>query len=526
VRTEVYINNLLIDLEDETTVAASYGNISFGELNKRKGVKSTVWKGPFTQRNKLAMESCEVVGSFSLIPYRKNLIRVEIDGVIVFEGFCVVDEANDGYNYQSFSGASDFYSIITSKKLSVLDLSAFSHVWNDVNVKNSWTNVNGYIYAFVEYGKEWPDTGAAAGLPPDAMLPQLYFHSVVKQIATDAGYTLYGEVLTNQRFLKHVIIPNKFPLTIQYGGTWVLNTLFPDLTQSKVWLDFANIYGLQFDINDLTKEIYCSYIDDILFNEAEDWSLKVDKTEKQSTRYKFDYGQTSKLRYKYDAVTEANGCWQDFVKDISIDDTTLDVEKDIYKSEFYLIQDVDPVLFPDGRATTRTFVTKAGKANSGIWNAATAYGGDPGTTVWRNGTYYSSILAGTNKDPATEPTYWKSIAEKDVWEMKSRPMYGTVITDVFSILSVKFGTPAIVTKIVSNTDMEWGYSFDHHYRVFERIIQKTKIVEKLLKLNYADVNQLSFEKGKLVDGELYLLEEVVQFHLNQVGSTICRMVRL
>lgn len=520
---EIYINDQLIDLIDEDTVTASYGNISFGEISKRKGVKSNTHRAPFTTRNKLVYESCEVPGSFSEIPYTRPTYRAEISGVIVFEGFCTLEEASDSYEIQAFAGATDFYSIITTSKLSELDLSEFNHIWNETNIINSWSNVKGYMYAFVEYGKEWQGQLIA----PDYMLPQIFFHTVIKQIATDAGYTLIGDVLTNDRFLKHVIIPNKFPLPVIYGDTINLSEFLPDMLQSKVWLDFANIYGLQFDINDLTKEIYASHIDEVLFNDPEEWTVKVDNTEDRKTKYRFErYGQLSKLRYKYDSVNEANSCYQDFAKDISIDDTNLVKEADIYKSEFYLIQDVDPTLFPLGRATTRTYVSKPGKGSPSLWNVATAYTANENTVVWRNGSYYKPIANGTGNDPATSPTFWTFTPDKDIWDVKSRNMYGIITVDPVSTIQIAFDTPVTVTRIINNTGMEWSNTWTKHYRLFSRTLQKTKRVSLLVKLNYSDVNQLDFTTAKRIDNELYYLEEVKQFKLNQVDSTIVELVRI
>jgi hypothetical protein len=522
-RTEVYINDSLIDVDKEQTVAASYGNIVFGKLAKRKGVKSNTWTAPFTPRNKDVFESCEVQGSYSLIPYRRATIRVEIDGVVVFEGFCTLQEAKESYEVQSFAGASDFYAIINNKKLTELDLSEWAHVWNEPNIKNSWTNIEGYVYAFVEYGKENPFY--LEGNQPDYFLPQLFFHSIVKQIATDAGYSLMGDVLDNPRFLKHLIIANKFPLPIAYGGTWDLSTLLPDLTQSKIWLDFANIYGLQFDIDDITKEIRANFIDDILFNEPEIWTGKVDKSERVGTKYRFDeFGQTSYLRYKHEEITESNPVYQDFQKAVSIDDHVLQLEADIYKSEFFMIQDVDPVLFPNGRATTRTFVLKPGKGFSGIWNDARAY--LTTNIVWLNGTYWEAIDDSTNEPPSSSPLFWKSIPEKDIWDTKSRPMYGALTIDPVSDIYIAFDPVVNVSRIVNNTDMDWEYTYQHHYRLFNRIIDRTKRIEPLIKLNYADINQLDFTKAKQIDNELYFLEEVVQFRLNERESTICNLVRI
>jgi hypothetical protein len=74
--------------------------------------------------------------------------------------------------------------------------------------------------------------------------------------------------------------------------------------------------------------------------------------------------------------------------------------------------------------------------------------------------------------------------------------------------------------------MNWGYSYQHHGRVFSRIIDRSKSVEELVKLNYADVNQLDFTKAKRIDNELYFLEEIKQFKLNRKESTLVELVRI
>lgn len=533
-RTEVYINDLLIDLDEESTVAATYGNISFGELNKRKGVKSNSWSAPFSQRNKSVFESCELVGSFSAIPYRKNLIRVEIDGVIAFEGFCNVYESNENYEIQSYAGPADFYSIISNTKLVELDLSAYSHVWNEMSIRNSWTATSGYVYAFVSYGKE--DTGGYNKYPvrnivqPDYLLPQIFFSTVIRAIAAYAGYEISGDVLSNDRFLKHVIVPNKFPLPITYGQTFDLALLLPDMMQSKVWLDFANIYGLQFDIDDSTKQIKCTFIDDLLFNEPEEWTEKVDNSEKQKTTYKLDaYGQLSYLKFKSDADTDANGCSIDYEAEIPIDDQTLDPEEDIYKSDFYLIQN-DSYPFQKYLPTTRTFIEKKDIAFYGVWDPTIDYffADYFSTYVWRNGTYYVLLQNTTvaHEDPVSTPTFWQPKAEKDIWEVKSRPMYGILRIDVSSPMTVAFSEPANVNRVIFADDLAWPVSYERHYRVFRRIINRTKVTDKLIKLNYADINQLRFDKLKHIYNELYILQEVTQFKLNQPDSTICKFIRL
>lgn len=530
---EVFINDMPIDIDPDETIAGTYGNISFGELNKRKGIKTNTWEAPFTTANKLVFDSAEVPGSDSDVPYRRGTIRITNYGVAVFEGFCSLEEAQDGYSIQCYAGASDFYTEIKNAKLRDLDLSLYDHIWNEVSITNSWTNTSGYNYAYVHYGKVWgPQISSVSPytISPDYLLPQVFFHTIIKKIASELGYVLQGKVLTNPRFLNHMIIAGVWPLTFSYGGAITLNQFLPDVAQSKIWLDFANMYGLMFDINPEEGIIQCDYIDDMLFNDPEDWSSKVDKSERSKTQYRFDdFGQLSYLRYKFDENdgTGVADVINGYEKEITIDDHNLQQEADIYKSEFYMIQqgtiDLDVQNY-----YANMIETKPGKTFEGVWNSAKNYGGRG--FVYYQGSYYENLTAAggsnTNKVPPSEPTYWKPIKDSDVWQYKSRAMYGSLRIEGSTIVTIGFDTPVNVTRIITNDKMSWPYIYDNHYRVFKRIIKKTKRVQKLMKLSYADISQIDFTTAKLIDNELYILEEISQFKLNEKDSTLCQFIRL
>lgn len=518
-QTEVYINGLLIDIDESETIAATYGNVDFGKLSKRSGTKSNNYVVPFSQRNKLVFEGSEIAGSWSDVPYRKATIRVDISGVTVFEGWCMLNESKDGYEILSFADASDFNSIITSHKIVELDLSLYNHVWNEAVIQGSWNNDSGYMYAYVEYNKFFLSNNVA----PDYLMPQIYFKDIVKAIVAYAGYEIFGKVLTDEVFTKHVIVPCKYPKPFEYGANVTLNGYLPDLLMSKVWLDFANIYGLMFIIDDQTKEITATYIDDLLFNEHEEWSNKVDRTETTRTNYRFSsYAQRSYLRYAAFKAPFADG--DDFAKEVLIDDLTLKDTADIYKSEFGVIQDET---FLPGLTNAYGFNAKPAKSFIGVWNAGTIYNGQGNDHVWYYGTYYRTILAGSNKLPSSEPTYWEAALEKDIWEFITRSLYGILEYDPVATRTFQSSIGDVVIPYkVDNDQLDWEYIYPRRYRVFDRATKKTKVVEMLMKLNYTDINQLDFTRIKVIDGESYMLQEITQFKINEDDSTTVNLVRI
>jgi hypothetical protein len=106
-------------------------------------------------------------------------------------------------------------------------------------------------------------------------------------------------------------------------------------------------------------------------------------------------------------------------------------------------------------------------------------------------------------------------------------MYGFLSVDPSSLVNVNFpdGVQQI-TRIVTTESLDWTNSYNLHYRVFDRIKNKTKRLKLLVKLSYSDINQLDFTKAKKIDNELFILEDVTQFKLNRKDSTICNFIRL
>jgi len=518
--TEVFVNGELIDIDNDEIVTASYGNISFGELSKRKGVKSNTWKAPFSPRNKQVIENSELIGNNSNFPYRKSTIEVKISGTSVFYGFGIIEEAQTHYAINSYAKASDFYTVINNKKLTELDTTSFNHQWNETNVRNSQFNTEGYIYAFVYNGKAGAGGSIVDFVGIDALLPHMFFHSLIKQIALDAGYTLVGDVLTNGRFLNHLVLCNKFPLPIMFGGDFNIAETLPDLTQSKLWLDFANIYGLQFDIDQEVGIIRADYIDDLIFNESEDWTNKIDRSEKPTLNYSLGYAQKNYLRFNSDDV-----CLEDYEKEVLIDDETIEEEVDIYKSSFFMIQHVGTV-FSEGLGDAKTFTLKDNQNFRGAWVTGQDYFASAFQSVWHNGTYYKAKIDSNSQEPPNA-TYWEPVDQTTIWTIKSRPMYGYLVTDPSSLVEVLFsGGPEQITKIVYNTNLNWSNSYNLHYKVFDRIKNKTKKVKILVRLNYSDINQLSFTSTKKIDNEIFVCEDITQFKLNRNDSTLVNLIRL
>lgn len=528
--TEIRFNGQVADFEQEEVIVATYGNIAFGDFTKKKGIKTNNFRLPITDRNKLIFENAEIIQNASIKPYRYFDVLVVIDGLEVFQGIAYVSESEEYYEITSMAGASRFYNTITNRLLTDLVLTQYNHTNNEITIKNSWNNKDGYIYAYCEYGMYVPEYQAnyAYGIVPVAYLkPQAYFHTIIKAIFEQAGYTLQGDVLTNPRYLTHIICYNRYPHAFEFGGAVDFAQTLPDkMKQSALVLDFMNIYGLMLDVDDVDNIITASYIDGILFNEPQDWSNKIDDSEKRKVEYKFDdYAQVNELSFNTDDAYLVSAS-----ASMPIDNVTLESEGQIYKSPFFLIDDQTFKITTARNNTTNTFRPKTGLIYTGFFDPTVGYVGGYGSVVLYNGTYYEAVeTVAPGIAPDSDPELWKIIPEKDIFEVKVRPVYGVVGFNASIVYEVRFSSEdIIVPKLITAGNLSWTITRDLHYRLLTRAFDKTKIVEHLFKLSYADINQLDFTRPVWLDRyqNLFAIEEVDQFKLNQIDSTNVRLIRI
>lgn len=518
--TEIFINDQLIDIEDEEIITATYGNISFGNFAKKRGVNTNNFKIPITSRNKQILENAELFSSYTNTPYGYMTFRVEIGGVEVNKGLVVVNGASGKYyNLNAVAGISEFYNTINARKLVELDLSEYNHAWNKSNIIGSWTNTKGYIYAFVQYGI---DTFGEEYMP-DYLFPQVFLHTVIKKICLEAGYTCEGEVFNNQRFLRHIIGYSRFPEPFLFEGMINLSSTLPDATQSKVMLDFMNAYGLMTSVNTTDMVIRFDYIDKIIFSEPEDWSSKIDRSEDPEKELTLDLFQKSSFSWKTDDVIDNGGN-----HDVIIEDVKMEKEGFVYKSDFF-VPNVSSILGTYGLAIMSVKETNGYKRLE-VYDPAMTF--DKGQHVYYNGTYYEALLlngASAPKTPGIDVDYWKAVAKKDVIVYKQRIFYGIIEPIIDASIKIVFTSETVdALWIVKGDLLNWPETYNRHYVLFDSITKKPKKVRELLKIKYSDVNQIDFTRPKILGNEygdqLFVLEEVTQFKLNKSDSTFCNFI--
>jgi hypothetical protein len=150
-------------------------------------------------------------------PSIKTSYQVVQDGVTLIDGYCrLVDIVNvDGkiqYKIQGTGRIGNVFESIKELYLSDIDFTDLDHIWNDLNIINSWTTTigTGYVYPMIDYGGR---TSYDNWITED-FKAAIFVKEYITRIFSAQGITISSEFF-NTTLFKSLIIPfgaDKIPL--------------------------------------------------------------------------------------------------------------------------------------------------------------------------------------------------------------------------------------------------------------------------------------------------------------------------
>lgn len=233
----LYIEEQEVDLTPETVISITLQVNDLGELVDRQANYTNQFKVPKTSRNRAIFESIELVTGVSTIPYRKLKAKVIKEGIeVVSKGYAIVESTSTEYNVTVYGGLVDFFRLLEGKNLRDLNLDALIHTWDFNAVLNAISNTTGYIYPIVKYA---PGSLQIVGddYNTDYALPCLFVHTIIEKIVEGTGFTLTGDFLTDENYLKAIF---------QVGtDTWITSgkVLHADTVTDVVAQNAGSPYG-------------------------------------------------------------------------------------------------------------------------------------------------------------------------------------------------------------------------------------------------------------------------------------------
>jgi len=211
---ELYVNDVLIDLPNDSLVALSYAINTLTDVKTVQGNISNSISLPDTAHNRAALGYPDDINfnGRSLIR-QKQPCRYLQNGVnIITNGnLRIVGASKGSLKIVISSGNTDFFDLVTGK-LTDLDMSEHDHFWTQANVITSRANTTGYLYPIINYGNLANNDGSiySSVINPRQMRPAVFAKYIVKKIIESAGYSFIDKISADpvtQPIFENLLLP-------------------------------------------------------------------------------------------------------------------------------------------------------------------------------------------------------------------------------------------------------------------------------------------------------------------------------
>lgn len=207
-KRELYINDRLLDLNGDTTIALTFQVNDIGELQNRQANYSNQFTIPATNNNKIALGFSNVTSSDSAYPYRKTQCNYFQNGVHLIQNGVIIIDAFDGdnFNITIYSGIYDFFSQIDGLTLKSIDFSNLDHNFVNGNIRTfnrNWKDETSNIcYPIINYGGTLPSElyfGAplyvtTTGIDVRWLFPAIRYKYLIERIFDLTDYSFSGQI--------------------------------------------------------------------------------------------------------------------------------------------------------------------------------------------------------------------------------------------------------------------------------------------------------------------------------------------
>ena len=221
---EVRIEGRRLDVFEGFDFSFNYGVADIRNPEKRSTEYSKTIKCPATKNNDALFGHIYDVNisnnydantsniSVNFNPNKKAEARVIADGVEVMAGVVQlrkVMQKGHAYTYEIvFIGKLlNIFSVLGDKKINeTLDFSDLNHELTQTNIVNSWSNTDGYVYPYIDYGKRTEFNNVGRVFYPNDLRPALYASTILNRIFAFAGFS-YESSFFNSILWSKLIIP-------------------------------------------------------------------------------------------------------------------------------------------------------------------------------------------------------------------------------------------------------------------------------------------------------------------------------
>lgn len=224
----ILINGQTVTTQPGEVIALQKASSKVGELKSRQGSFTNDFEIPATADNVAALgyaSLMEIIGQ--TVTHTKKIDAVLFDnGMEIGRGYIQIVEANylnRTITLSFFGGTADWVSKLSGMSIRDIDLSNFDHIWNLDNIRDSWTNTEGYIYPLIDYGDLDGFGFATDAFYTEDFYPALYRKTILAYAFSEIGYKVGGSFI-NEFGYQRAIIPfseKSFLSSPEFSDTFV-----------------------------------------------------------------------------------------------------------------------------------------------------------------------------------------------------------------------------------------------------------------------------------------------------------------
>jgi hypothetical protein len=221
---EVRIEGRRLDVFEGFDFSFNYGIADIRNPEKRSTEYSKTIKCPATKNNDELFGHIYDVNisnnydanttniSVNFNPNKKAEARVIADGVEVMAGVVQlrkIVQKGHAYTYEVvFIGKLvNIFSVLGDKKINEeLDFSDLNHELTQANVVSSWSNTDGYVYPYIDYGKRIEFNNVGRVFYPNDLRPAIFAKTILNKIFDFAGFSYQSSFFSSQLW-NQLIVP-------------------------------------------------------------------------------------------------------------------------------------------------------------------------------------------------------------------------------------------------------------------------------------------------------------------------------
>lgn len=250
------INGFDIELTESQKISRTLQVNDILTLSNRQSNYTNTFSIKKTDVNKQIFQYLGVVGSTSILPYRKNECYLYTDDgeCLVYKGWAVIQSTDKDYKINIYDGNIDLYKAIENKSLGDLDLTEINHTKNLATVVNSFTANLNYKYIVADYNGLMVYNNNRINI--DYLVPSAKVSYLWNKIFDTYGFTYEGSVFNTVNFTNLWLSYPKFlPLSSQVTPTTIFQGSTIETTDDVTILPFRFDQSVTTDtIQDVNKQ--------------------------------------------------------------------------------------------------------------------------------------------------------------------------------------------------------------------------------------------------------------------------------